>query len=164
MSSLKQIMNVEEDALGFESVKRNRESNPNSPRVPESATSTSNYASPVDQSFHSLQATLQRQSSSSYMPHSQSFNTTASSPPGASTSRQSSNTSTEPMDSPYYYQGHIYGYGNSGLSAGGSSTPYMAGASGGDPPVKLTPITGRVSRAKKGQPVHICEICRPPKV
>lgn len=31
-------------------------------------------------------------------------------------------------------------------------------------PIRLTPITGRVSRAKKGQPVHICDVCRPPKV
>ncbi|KAI0471324.1 hypothetical protein F4859DRAFT_522550 [Xylaria cf. heliscus] len=30
-------------------------------------------------------------------------------------------------------------------------------------PVKLTPITGRVSRAKKGVPVHICDVCNPPK-
>ncbi|KAI3316767.1 hypothetical protein HD806DRAFT_419274 [Xylariaceae sp. AK1471] len=33
----------------------------------------------------------------------------------------------------------------------------------GSVPVKLTPITGRVSRAKKGVPVHVCEICKPPK-
>ncbi|KAI1633463.1 hypothetical protein F4809DRAFT_584278 [Biscogniauxia mediterranea] len=33
----------------------------------------------------------------------------------------------------------------------------------GNLPVKLTPITGRVSRAKKGMPVHTCEICRPSK-
>ncbi|KAJ6783340.1 hypothetical protein PWT90_04339 [Aphanocladium album] len=33
----------------------------------------------------------------------------------------------------------------------------------GDASVKLTPITGRVSRAKKGIPVHTCEMCRPPK-
>lgn len=30
-------------------------------------------------------------------------------------------------------------------------------------PVKRTPITGRVSRAKKGIPVHTCEECHPPK-
>ncbi|KAL8418692.1 hypothetical protein RB594_002052 [Gaeumannomyces avenae] len=30
-------------------------------------------------------------------------------------------------------------------------------------PVRLTPITGRISRAKKGQPVHICTVCRPSK-
>jgi hypothetical protein len=35
---------------------------------------------------------------------------------------------------------------------------------GSEAPVKLTPVTGRVSRAKKGVPVHICELCRPPKV
>ncbi|KAI1738019.1 hypothetical protein F4680DRAFT_426828 [Xylaria scruposa] len=28
---------------------------------------------------------------------------------------------------------------------------------------KLIPITGRVSRAKKGVPMHICDICKPPK-
>ncbi|KAI1490103.1 hypothetical protein F5X96DRAFT_637988 [Biscogniauxia mediterranea] len=33
----------------------------------------------------------------------------------------------------------------------------------GNLPIKLTPITGRVSRAKKGMPVHTCEICRPSK-
>ncbi|KAI1353493.1 hypothetical protein F5Y01DRAFT_323133 [Xylaria sp. FL0043] len=31
------------------------------------------------------------------------------------------------------------------------------------PPVNLTPATGRVSRAKKGGPVHTCDICRPLK-
>jgi hypothetical protein len=31
-------------------------------------------------------------------------------------------------------------------------------------PIKLTPITGRVSRAKKGIPVYTCDICKPPKV
>lgn len=31
-------------------------------------------------------------------------------------------------------------------------------------PIRLTPITGRVSRAKKGVPVHTCDMCNPPKV
>ena len=31
-------------------------------------------------------------------------------------------------------------------------------------PVKLTPITGHVSKAKKGAPVHTCDACQPPKV
>ncbi|CZR68989.1 uncharacterized protein PAC_18890 [Phialocephala subalpina] len=30
-------------------------------------------------------------------------------------------------------------------------------------PVKYTPVTGRISRAKKGVPVHTCDICRPVK-
>ncbi|KAL2264938.1 hypothetical protein VTJ83DRAFT_7448 [Remersonia thermophila] len=28
---------------------------------------------------------------------------------------------------------------------------------------KITPKTGRISKAKKGLPVHVCDICRPPK-
>ncbi|KAK5661675.1 hypothetical protein OQA88_9775 [Cercophora sp. LCS_1] len=32
-----------------------------------------------------------------------------------------------------------------------------------DLPMRLTPITGRVSRAKKGVPVHVCDICKPAK-
>ena len=31
-------------------------------------------------------------------------------------------------------------------------------------PVRYTPVTNRVSRAKKGVPVHTCDLCRPPKV
>ena len=34
---------------------------------------------------------------------------------------------------------------------------------GTDRPVKYTPVTGRISRAKKGVPVHTCDICRPVK-
>ncbi|KAH9900237.1 hypothetical protein F4778DRAFT_782345 [Xylariomycetidae sp. FL2044] len=40
----------------------------------------------------------------------------------------------------------------------------VPGTSGeGGAHVRLTPITGRVSRAKKGVRVHTCDICRPPK-
>jgi chloramphenicol 3-O-phosphotransferase len=31
-------------------------------------------------------------------------------------------------------------------------------------PVKYTPVTGRVSKALKGMPVHTCNVCVPPKV
>ncbi|KAK8017935.1 hypothetical protein PG991_007125 [Apiospora marii] len=56
------------------------------------------------------------------------------------------------------------GYGGPGSgAAGGSNQPTRPMATQPEPPVKLTPITGRVSRAKKGVPVHVCEICKPPK-
>ncbi|KAI0394113.1 hypothetical protein F5Y17DRAFT_274939 [Xylariaceae sp. FL0594] len=42
-----------------------------------------------------------------------------------------------------------------------SSRPMPNAAGEGSLPVKLTPITGRVSRAKKGVPVHVCEKCIP---
>ncbi|GAW19759.1 hypothetical protein ANO14919_092490 [Xylariales sp. No.14919] len=44
-----------------------------------------------------------------------------------------------------------------------SSRPMSSTPGESNIPVKLTPITGRVSRAKKGVPVHTCEICKPPK-
>ncbi|KAI3318015.1 hypothetical protein HD806DRAFT_513428 [Xylariaceae sp. AK1471] len=44
-----------------------------------------------------------------------------------------------------------------------SSRPVSNATGEGNIPVKLTPITGRVSRAKKGVPVHVCEICKPAK-
>ena len=57
------------------------------------------------------------------------------------------------------------GYGGPGSgAAGGSSQQNRPMATQPEPPVKLTPITGRVSRAKKGVPVHVCDICKPPKV
>ncbi len=56
----------------------------------------------------------------------------------------------------YYSHGQAYG-------AGHDMRPIMPGNTMGEPGVKLTPITGRVSRAKKGVPVHTCEMCRPPK-
>ncbi|KAJ3576123.1 hypothetical protein NPX13_g3802 [Xylaria arbuscula] len=43
------------------------------------------------------------------------------------------------------------------------SYPMPTGPGEEDIPVKLTPINGRVSRAKKGVPIHICDICKPPK-
>lgn len=42
--------------------------------------------------------------------------------------------------------------------------PMPAHQAATDLPMRLTPITGRVSRAKKGVPVHVCDACRPAKV
>lgn len=48
-----------------------------------------------------------------------------------------------------------HGYGSSDLK--------MRSSMGPESSVKLTPITKRISRAKKGVPVHVCELCKPPK-
>lgn len=63
--------------------------------------------------------------------------------------------SNEPM-------GYSYSHGQP-YGAGHDMRQMMPGSSMGEAGVKLTPITGRVSRAKKGVPVHTCEMCRPPK-
>lgn len=43
------------------------------------------------------------------------------------------------------------------------NTTHEAGTIQWDPPVKLTPITGRVIRARKRVPYHTCDVCQPPK-
>lgn len=87
---------------------------------------------------------------------------------GYGDSRRQSSTSVDSMDP------HGYGSAASSSSVGGGpgSGGYpihaprrpMGTSPGPEVPVRLTPITGRVSRAKKGVPVHICNQCNPPKV
>lgn len=160
MASLKNIMNVEEDHVDSRQIKDEKESAPRPTSGPEFLSSSSRYATQVSQSSPTPSYSLdQRRSSSSHALHSFAANTPSSSSPGPassdSTSRRRSNTSTEDMNS--YSSSH-------GLSAmsPGHLTPFTTG-SGGDS-VKYTPITGRVSRAKKGVPVHTCGDCVPPKV
>ncbi|KAK4142068.1 uncharacterized protein C8A04DRAFT_13522 [Dichotomopilus funicola] len=75
-------------------------------------------------------------------------------------SRRPSNTANDPMDRSRYG------------SASSASTVSNAGLQRPVPPPhvsptpytpKYTPKTGRVSKAKKGLPVHVCDICRPIK-
>lgn len=63
------------------------------------------------------------------------------------------------------------GYTPAGAGGGMAAQPTLFPASPGDgrpgghpEEVRLTPVTRRVSRAKKGVPVHTCDICNPPKV
>ncbi|KAB5539355.1 hypothetical protein GE09DRAFT_315852 [Coniochaeta sp. 2T2.1] len=73
--------------------------------------------------------------------------------------RRRSTASNESLDQASYSSSSVGG----GLNLSNSPMRPMPGSSTSDMPVKYTPITGRVSRARKGVPVHICEICRPPK-
>jgi len=77
-------------------------------------------------------------------------------PGPARLSRRESTASSESMD----FSGYV------GRGRGTSSGPMrpMVSPAMAEHPVRLTPITGRVSRAKKGVAVHTCEECRPPKV
>lgn len=84
----------------------------------------------------------------------------------AEQSRRESNTSVDSMDQ------HGYGSAASSSSMGGASGGGLPpnhprrpmGSPNPEVPIRLTPITGRVSRAKKGVPVHTCDMCNPPKV
>ncbi|OAA66785.1 Zinc finger, C2H2-type/integrase, DNA-binding protein [Niveomyces insectorum RCEF 264] len=59
--------------------------------------------------------------------------------------------------------GHLQGMdpGHAGMVPATSQQPLAAPHA--DENVRITPVTGRISRAKKGQPVHMCEICVPPR-
>ena len=75
------------------------------------------------------------------------------------TARRRSSDATELMEPT--------GYGQGGSTAGGSNNnmrPSLPRGLETEPPVRYTPVTGRVSRAKKGQPVHICDLCEEPRV
>lgn len=80
--------------------------------------------------------------------------------PEASSSKGESSAVTDTMD-PH----HQYGSGSHRHTSVTSSTRHSSrGSDVAEGSIKYTPVTGRVSRAKKGQPVHVCEICKPSKV
>lgn len=78
--------------------------------------------------------------------------------------RRRSTTSNDSMDQTGYGSAASSSSLGGGLHSSNSPMRPMSGPTASDPPIKYTPITGRVSRARKGVPVHTCEICRPPKV
>ncbi|KFZ03378.1 hypothetical protein V501_09378 [Pseudogymnoascus sp. VKM F-4519 (FW-2642)] len=69
------------------------------------------------------------------------------------TARRRSSGATELMDPS--------GYGQGGSQ--NNARPSLPRGLEADQPVRYTPVTGRVSKAKKGQPVHVCEQCDEPK-
>ncbi|KUI55445.1 Zinc finger protein zas1 [Cytospora mali] len=114
-------------------------------------------------SSSAVQKGKRRVETSDPRPRTSTVNTsTASSQPGGS--RRQSTTSVDSMDQ--------HGYGSASSSslggAGGGGLPpnhptRPMGSPNPEVPIRLTPITGRVSRAKKGVPVHTCDMCNPPK-
>ncbi|KAK5634592.1 hypothetical protein RRF57_010305 [Xylaria bambusicola] len=93
--------------------------------------------------------------------------TDKASPSRPSLTERQSLDSTESMD-PASYGSYNQSSSSSTMPPSGRSSiasrPMSSTPGEREIPVKLTPITGRVSRAKKGVPVHTCEICKPPKV
>jgi hypothetical protein len=72
-----------------------------------------------------------------------------------SLSRRRSSGTAESMDSDGLSLGSATAAGISRQTSRGSNPPES---------VRYTPVTGRVSRAKKGQPVHVCDQCDPLRV
>lgn len=175
MASIKDIMNVDADQQGpsHPSNKKDKDSG-----TPASGTRAHDPSTSSTQSSH-VNRSGQHNERNPSPAASQGRKRTASSRvsrSGAAASsssrstaaRRRSTTSTDSMDQT--------GYGSAaspssmgGLGGGGGMNPSyptrpMPQGPSGDIPIKLTPITGRVSRAKKGVPVHTCDLCKPPKV
>lgn len=79
----------------------------------------------------------------------------------APTTRRRSSASGEGMD---FSSGYQAGGSDQASESGSTQRSFGGSQQGADVAVKYTPVTGRVSRAKKGVPVHTCDICRPVKV
>lgn len=152
MASLKNIMNAEDDQVESQSIQRPH----GSPSRP-SQLSNSSYATAAGQSTSSSAYASQlgssSQSTKSLAPEALPTDSTGQGP----FERRRSNNSTDSMESPY-------GFNLSSSSTMRPLTSRRSSGSSGEPHVKLTPITKRISKAKKGVPVHVCESCDPPKV
>lgn len=169
MSSLQDIMNVDEDPKTSP-----RYTDPTSadgcPPLPTTASTTTSrharYISEGNQVTRSEEhQDLGRTGSPSQTSRPSPSGHSSTSTTHALASRRPSNTSVDSMDHSYGY-GHGHGrHGSPGqYNPNTMMRPFSSSSASAEPPVKLTPITGRVSRAKKGIPVHTCDQCRPAKV
>jgi hypothetical protein len=155
MSSLKDIMDME-------AYSRSREAAQQQQLQASSRTSIASLSEPHepptvdDESIEVNSATKRRRSNRP----SHLTSSTASQSRSASTRRGSSAQGEEGMD----YQ---TGFQHGGMTQAGTSDSPQLSSRGSEPatelPVKYTPVTGRISRAKKGVPVHTCDVCRPVK-
>jgi len=175
MASLQSIMNLDED-VDSHANKRDKDSGTPATRPPQhhpessSSATDPSYATPRDQPDNTSPAQGKRRSSSGRVNKSSAAGSSSSSSSTSrpTTGRRRSHTGTDSMDQSLYAQ-HTQPGPSPSSSSGGltpSNVPMrpFAPMPGGEMPLKLTPITGRVSRAKKGVPVHTCDDCRPAKV
>lgn len=153
MSSLKDIMDVDVEPLESQAYRRREAAQQAShPTIPQTSQSPS---PPIDESNKGKTPIRRRKS------NRVSKSAAQSSTAHQNIARRRNSASGETMEYTSAYQ------------AGGSNQASMSGSPQQSPrglepvadlPVKYTPVTGRLSRAKKGVPVHTCDICRPVKV
>ncbi|KAM7198635.1 putative transcription factor TDA9 [Rhypophila sp. PSN 637] len=183
MASLKFIMDVnnEDDQPGHHTVHTNKrerpsgqsanmgqdhEASPNTQPHPRNVSSTGvavqediNPAPPASQSKRRGTSTRGSKSVGPISSSSSSLPTTARRP------STTSNDSMDPTSGGYGSGASSSSLGPARLHASNSPMRPMPPMPPNPPniPMRLTPITGRVSRAKKGVPVHVCDICTPAK-
>ncbi|KAI2625935.1 hypothetical protein GGR54DRAFT_637707 [Hypoxylon sp. NC1633] len=165
MTSLEFIMDTDDDAPQI-----NKNTRGSIPPGPSRSHDPSRAATSSNEKSKDKEDSLTPASTRRRGPSGRSSKSTATrSSPSASSSRPApvsrrSTASSDSMDHSMY-GGHAQGSSSGGgMPHSNMPTRPMGSESGeGSVPVRLTPITGRVSRAKKGVPVHTCDICKPPK-
>ncbi|KAH7356557.1 hypothetical protein BKA65DRAFT_547948 [Rhexocercosporidium sp. MPI-PUGE-AT-0058] len=154
MSSLKDIMDVDVEPLESQAYRRSREAAQQQASRPPIAPSTETPSPPVDD-INTGKSTIKRRRSSR-------VSKSVSQPTSArqSIARRRSSATGEAMD---FTSGYQAGGSNQASGSGSPQQSSRGSEPAADMPVKYTPVTGRISRAKKGVPVHTCDICRPVK-
>ncbi|TVY45046.1 hypothetical protein LOCC1_G004243 [Lachnellula occidentalis] len=154
MSSIKDIMDVDVEPLESQAYRRSREAALQKASLPSIAQSSETPSPSIEDdnsNNNKGKAPIKRRRSNRV---SRTTTPPAASP--ANLPRRLSSATGEEMD-------FTSGYQASGSNqASASGTPLQGSRvsdSGAEIPVKYTPVTGRISRAKKGVPVHTCAIC-----
>jgi len=158
MSSLKDIMDVDVEPLESQAYRRSKEAaQQQASRAVTAPAPTPETPSPLvdlDDDTKGKTPLRRRRSNRVSKPAAQTSVVRQS-----SIARRRSSTAGENMDFSAFQHG-----GSNQPSTSGSPPQSSRGSEpAADMPVKYTPVTGRISRAKKGVPVHTCEVCRPVK-
>lgn len=155
MSSLKDIMDVDVEPLESQAYRRSKEAAQQQASHPPIAQSSQSPSPPIDDNNKGKTPISRRKSNRVSKPASQS------SAARQNTTRRRSSAGGEAME---YTSGYQAGGSNQASTSGSPQQSPRGSEPGTDLPVKYTPVTGRLSRAKKGVPVHTCDTCRPVKV
>lgn len=156
MSNLKDIMSVDVDPLESQAAYRRAASQQQTTQI----TVDQRSASPSPSLDGSNKGkTLVKQRRSDRVPRPSSNSST----PGPNIVRRRSGAAAgEAMDYDYGYQAGMGVRVGEFNQASASRSPQQSSRRSEQPsseslPVKYTPVTGRISRAKKGMPVHTCD-------
>ncbi|PVH80575.1 hypothetical protein DL98DRAFT_187095 [Cadophora sp. DSE1049] len=154
MSSLKDIMDVDVEPFESQAYRRSREAAQQQASLLPITPSTETPSPPVDD-INTGKSTIKRR-------RSNRASKSAGQPTTArqGIARRRSSATGEAMD---FTSGYQAGGSNQASNSGSPQQSSRGSEPAADMPVKYTPVTGRISRAKKGVPVHTCDICRPVK-
>ncbi|KAF4469572.1 hypothetical protein FALBO_3526 [Fusarium albosuccineum] len=145
MASLKNIMNTDDELVDPRSGSRPIDLASRPSLRPNPSASGPSYATSLDQPASSSSHINRADPLGSLTTSSLADPSTSSEANHNMNSRRRSNTSIDSSEP--------------GSSSNAPMRPFPAAAGGGEPHVKLTPITRKISKAKKGVPVHTCNQC-----